>query len=149
MEVCFVLKRYVCWEQRLPPGSRTKFVVKNLYISSVALPWRCSSKPKNVFVVVPGNPGLSGFYETLMILLWRGLSDTSDTAIWCVSHAGHDTRADPPINQENEDVYSLEGKNVWTSKISVLNSTSVFAFQVKLSINMPSSKRLGYHQMFG
>jgi len=69
-----------------------------------------SSKPKNVFVVVPGNPGLSGFYETLMILLWRGLSDTSDTAIWCVSHAGHDTRADPPINQENEDVYSLEGQ---------------------------------------
>ena len=116
---------------------------------SVALPRRCSSKPKNVFVIVPGNPGLSGFYETLMILLWRGLSDTSDTAIWCVSHAGHDTRADPPINQENQDVYSLEGKNVWTSKISVLNSTSVFAFQVKLSINMPSSKRLGYHQMFG
>ena len=102
---------YLCWT---PPGSRTKLVVKNLLrISSVALPRRCSSKPKNVFVVVPGNPGLSGFYETLMILLWRGLSDTSDTAIWCVSHAGHDTRADPPINQENGDVYSLEGKNIY------------------------------------
>ena len=82
MEVGFILKRHICIRSMYAGNKSDKFCCEKIIISSVALPRRCSSKPKNVFVVVPGNPGLSGFYETLMILLWRGLSDTSDTAIW-------------------------------------------------------------------
>ena len=67
------------------------------------------SKPKRVIIVIPGNPGLCGFYETLMVHLWSSLMGSVD-AIWAVSHAGHDPRpADPPFHT-NKHSYDLEGK---------------------------------------
>ena len=67
------------------------------------------SKPKRVIIVIPGNPGLCGFYETLMIHLWSSLKGSVD-AIWAVSHAGHDPRpADPPFHT-NKHSYDLKGK---------------------------------------
>jgi len=67
------------------------------------------SKPKRVIIVIPGNPGLCGFYETLMIHLWSSLKGSVD-AIWAVSHAGHDPRpADPPFHT-NKHSYDLKGQ---------------------------------------
>jgi len=67
------------------------------------------SKPQRVVLIIPGNPGLCGFYETLVSRLWTGLNSSVD-AVWCVSHAGHDALpAEPPL-KNNEEIYSLEGQ---------------------------------------
>lgn len=47
-----------------------------------------------LFIIIPGNPGLAGFYQEFMISLKTSLDDAS-LSVWSVSHVGHDT-ADPP-----------------------------------------------------
>jgi len=63
------------------------------------------TKPTKLFIIIPGNPGLSGYYETFMSALYS----RTKTPIWCVGHAGHDVVDDPPLSG-NEDLFSLEGQ---------------------------------------
>jgi len=67
------------------------------------------SKPKRLVLIIPGNPGLCGFYETLVSRLWSGLGESVD-AVWCVSHAGHDALPAMPNLEDNKHIYSLEGQ---------------------------------------
>ena len=48
-----------------------------------------------VVLVIPGNPGLAGYYEQFMLDLREELAeavgpDGCPTSIWAVSHAGHE-----------------------------------------------------------
>ncbi|KAF7201027.1 lipid droplet-associated hydrolase [Nothobranchius furzeri] len=71
-----------------------------------------SSEDKLLFLVVPGNPGVVGFYRTFM----QNLHRLSGRPVWAVSHAGH---CDPPESMdmvedasaaERDDVLGLNGQ---------------------------------------
>jgi len=65
------------------------------------------TNPSQVYVIIPGNPGMVHFYETFMVKLYSKLG--SSVPIWCVGHAGHDVYDDPPL-AGNEDLFSLNGQ---------------------------------------
>ncbi|XP_069829215.1 lipid droplet-associated hydrolase isoform X2 [Dendropsophus ebraccatus] len=82
-------------------------------------PWRDLQKtsdeapPKLLFFIIPGNPGVVGFYKTFMQSLYCGLN--GKYPVWAISHAGLCT---PPRgmdmtdenNHQIDDVYGLNGQ---------------------------------------
>ncbi|XP_014812386.1 PREDICTED: lipid droplet-associated hydrolase isoform X2 [Calidris pugnax] len=83
-------------------------------------PWKDLSKdesknlPRLLFMIIPGNPGLAGYYRTFIQALYRGLNQ--QYPVWVVSHAGH---CKPPSGMEMiedtdikelEDVFGLNGQ---------------------------------------
>uniref|UniRef100_A0A1A7YGH4 Lipid droplet-associated hydrolase n=2 Tax=Iconisemion striatum TaxID=60296 RepID=A0A1A7YGH4_9TELE len=73
---------------------------------------RLISEHKLLFLVIPGNPGVVGFYRTFMQTLYS----RSGRPVWAVSHAGH---CDPPGSMdmvedasaaERDDVLGLNGQ---------------------------------------
>ncbi|XP_062981288.1 lipid droplet-associated hydrolase [Elgaria multicarinata webbii] len=48
--------------------------------------WKNKSAPKVLFLVIPGNPGLAGYYQTFIQCLYSGLNQKYP--VWVVSQAG-------------------------------------------------------------
>ncbi|XP_069461991.1 lipid droplet-associated hydrolase isoform X2 [Ambystoma mexicanum] len=70
--------------------------------------------PRLLFLIIPGNPGLIGYYRTFMEALYNGLNQ--QYPVWGLSHAGH---CGPPSGMgmmidaqetELEDVFGLNGQ---------------------------------------
>ncbi|XP_063298190.1 lipid droplet-associated hydrolase [Pelobates fuscus] len=72
------------------------------------------SPPKLLFFIIPGNPGIVGYYRTFMESLYRGFNEKYP--VWAISHAGHcsppkgmdmtnDTEIDPI-----EDIFGINGQ---------------------------------------
>ncbi|XP_074803627.1 lipid droplet-associated hydrolase isoform X1 [Natator depressus] len=70
--------------------------------------------PRLLFLIIPGNPGLAGYYRTFIRALYHGLN--GQYPVWVVSHAGH---CKPPSGmgmtedtdiKELEDVFGLHGQ---------------------------------------
>lgn len=49
--------------------------------------WKLSEKEKALFLIIPGNPGSMGFYETFA----EALYSESGIPVWGISHTGHVT----------------------------------------------------------
>uniref|UniRef100_A0A8D2Q2Z9 Lipid droplet-associated hydrolase n=1 Tax=Varanus komodoensis TaxID=61221 RepID=A0A8D2Q2Z9_VARKO len=49
--------------------------------------WKNERAPKVLFLVIPGNPGIVGYYQTFIQTLYFGLNQKYP--VWVVSHAGH------------------------------------------------------------
>uniref|UniRef100_A0A2D4LC60 Lipid droplet-associated serine hydrolase n=1 Tax=Micrurus spixii TaxID=129469 RepID=A0A2D4LC60_9SAUR len=49
--------------------------------------WNDKSAPRLLFLVIPGNPGLAGFYRTFIKTLYCSLNQ--QYPVWVVSHGGH------------------------------------------------------------
>ncbi|KAM4771729.1 lipid droplet-associated hydrolase [Rhinophrynus dorsalis] len=68
-------------------------------------------QPKLLFLIIPGNPGVVGFYRTFMESLYCDLDQKYP--VWAVSHAGH---CAPPrgmdMTHDNriEDIFGLNGQ---------------------------------------
>ncbi|XP_056152122.1 lipid droplet-associated hydrolase isoform X2 [Lampris incognitus] len=69
---------------------------------------------KVLFLIIPGNPGVVGFYRTFMQTLYNMFG--SDHPVWAVSHAGHcvppDTMdmVEDSTSAEEADVFGLNGQ---------------------------------------
>ncbi|XP_048831194.1 lipid droplet-associated hydrolase isoform X3 [Brienomyrus brachyistius] len=70
--------------------------------------------PPLLFLIIPGNPGLVGFYRPFMKTLWQSFQGLHP--VWAVSHAGHcvppdsmDMTEDGPL-LETHDVFGLRGQ---------------------------------------
>ncbi|XP_037550694.1 lipid droplet-associated hydrolase [Nematolebias whitei] len=70
------------------------------------------SEHKLLFLIIPGNPGVVGFYKTFM----QTLHSSSGHPVWALSHAGH---CAPPYSMdmvedasaaERDDVFGLNGQ---------------------------------------
>ncbi|XP_068136314.1 lipid droplet-associated hydrolase isoform X2 [Hyperolius riggenbachi] len=92
-------------------------------------PWRDLEKttdeipPKILFLIIPGNPGIVGFYRTFMQSLY--CSFNGKYPVWAVGHAGH---CSPPPGMdmtddttEVEDVFGLNGQT--EHKLAFLRNT--------------------------
>nr|UCK81627.1 proteasome inhibitor PI31 subunit [Arenicola marina] len=66
---------------------------------------------QNVLVlIIPGNPGLSGYYTEFMQRLYDN-SGQSKTPVWCVAHAGHGLLPESAGKSDPEENYcSLQGQ---------------------------------------
>ncbi|KAM9315572.1 lipid droplet-associated hydrolase [Gastrophryne carolinensis] len=81
-------------------------------------PWRDLNKttreipPKVIFLIIPGNPGVVGFYRTFMQALYCGFK--GKYPVWTVSHAGHCSPT-PGMDMtdgtvQTEDAFGLNGQ---------------------------------------
>ncbi|XP_044145547.1 lipid droplet-associated hydrolase isoform X2 [Bufo gargarizans] len=69
--------------------------------------------PKLLFLIIPGNPGVVGFYKTFMQSLYCGFN--RKYPVWTIGHAGH---CSPPIGMDMtdehdhqiDDVFGLNGQ---------------------------------------
>nr|DBA25736.1 TPA: hypothetical protein GDO54_010086 [Pyxicephalus adspersus] len=67
-------------------------------------PWRDLKKttdgfpPDVLFLIIPGNPGVVGFYKTFMQSLYCGYKKRYP--VWAISHAGH---CSPPLGMDMSD----------------------------------------------
>lgn len=83
-------------------------------------PWRDLQKtsdeevpPKLLFLIIPGNPAVVGFYKTFMQSLYCGFN--KEYPVWAISHAGH---CSPPRGMDMtdehdhqiDDVFGLNGQ---------------------------------------
>ncbi|XP_053565614.1 lipid droplet-associated hydrolase [Bombina bombina] len=70
-----------------------------------------ANSPKLLFLVIPGNPGIVGFYRTFMQSLYYGLHEKYP--VWAVSHAGHcapPRGMDMTYGDQIEDIFGLNGQ---------------------------------------
>ncbi|KAJ8287534.1 hypothetical protein COCON_G00001930 [Conger conger] len=101
-----------CTEHLYCGGAATevlKFGARDLHPAS-----RLHSSPGVVFLLIPGNPGLVGFYRTFMQTIHEAFGRRHP--VWAVSHAGHcvppdsmRTTADCP-RMQIDDVFGLNGQ---------------------------------------
>ncbi|KAJ7341485.1 hypothetical protein JRQ81_005637, partial [Phrynocephalus forsythii] len=81
-------------------------------------PWKdlCKNEntPKVLFLVIPGNPGFSEYYQVFIQTLYRGLKQ--QYPVWVVSHAGHCQvpnglkMTEETDNSDIDDVFGLRGQ---------------------------------------
>ncbi|XP_044272644.1 lipid droplet-associated hydrolase [Tribolium madens] len=69
------------------------------------------SEPKDIVLVIPGNPGLTGFYKMFM----HTLNEKTGFPVWCVAHAGHEIPKKNPLFsiqrlKGNEGLFGLRGQ---------------------------------------
>ncbi|XP_026531333.1 lipid droplet-associated hydrolase isoform X2 [Notechis scutatus] len=76
--------------------------------------WNDKSAPRLLFLVIPGNPGLPGFYRTFIETLYYSLNQ--QYPVWAVSHGGHckiphevKRKEEMPLN-DTDDVFGLQGQ---------------------------------------
>ncbi|KAK6643345.1 hypothetical protein RUM43_004850 [Polyplax serrata] len=64
-------------------------------------------KPKDLILMIPGNPGVTKFYETFLSCL----HERTKKPIWIISHGGHDNiNKKMPSLKENRGLYDLQGQ---------------------------------------
>jgi len=63
-----------------------------------------------LIIVIPGNPGLIGYYETFMAALHENLQ--GKFVIWGIGHGGHEkpSSVDLPCINKNPDLFTLDGQ---------------------------------------
>ncbi|CAH2006808.1 unnamed protein product [Acanthoscelides obtectus] len=65
---------------------------------------------EDIVIIIPGNPGITGFYDKFAKLLHESLG----YSVWCIGHAGHNIpkeRISPlPALKGNEELYGLKGQ---------------------------------------
>ncbi|XP_053141169.1 lipid droplet-associated hydrolase isoform X3 [Hemicordylus capensis] len=76
--------------------------------------WGNESAPRLLFLVIPGNPGLAGYYQTFIQALYCALNQ--QYPVWVISHAGHcrvphgmDMMEETDV-KELHDVFGLHGQ---------------------------------------
>ncbi|KAM9466538.1 lipid droplet-associated hydrolase [Clarias gariepinus] len=73
-----------------------------------------SNSPQVLFLIIPGNPGVVGFYKSFMWTLYQAFKQRYP--VWAVSHAGHCAPPDTmdmvqdASKAESEDVFGLNGQ---------------------------------------
>ncbi|XP_028653218.1 lipid droplet-associated hydrolase isoform X2 [Erpetoichthys calabaricus] len=74
----------------------------------------CEESSSVLFLIIPGNPGIVGFYKTFMQVIYQSFD--KKYPVWAVSHAGHcvppdfmDMKEDTN-DAELEDVFGLNGQ---------------------------------------
>ncbi|KAJ3613558.1 hypothetical protein NHX12_019805 [Muraenolepis orangiensis] len=67
-------------------------------------PARLNRQHKFLFLVIPGNPGVVGFYKTFMQTLYASFG--YGHPVWAVSHAGH---CQPPLSMDMVEDADVEG----------------------------------------
>lgn len=95
----------------------TEFFYCNGAVTEVLKYGNCrlqQSRPDALILVIPGNPGVVGFYATFMQTIYRAFN--SRFPVWAVSHAGHcappdhmDMVADASLAAEL-DVFGINGQ---------------------------------------
>ncbi|XP_058035525.1 lipid droplet-associated hydrolase isoform X2 [Ahaetulla prasina] len=76
--------------------------------------WNDKSAPRVLFLVIPGNPGLVGFYRTFIEALYFSLNQ--QYPVWVVSHGGHCKipheikRKEEMVSNDTDDVFGLQGQ---------------------------------------
>uniref|UniRef100_A0A8C6X5G6 Lipid droplet-associated hydrolase n=1 Tax=Naja naja TaxID=35670 RepID=A0A8C6X5G6_NAJNA len=76
--------------------------------------WNDKSAPRLLFLVIPGNPGLPGFYRTFIETLYCSLNQ--QYPVWVVSHGGHCKipheirRKEEMVLNDTNDVFGLQGQ---------------------------------------
>lgn len=75
--------------------------------------WVEESSPDNnneIIVIIPGNPGVTGFYTTF----GKALHEKTNLPVWCVGHAGHTIQKNSvqplPGLKENLKLFGLRGQ---------------------------------------
>lgn len=65
---------------------------------------------KDVVIIIPGNPGIGGFYNNFA----KTLNEQLGYPVWCIGHAGHhvpDEKLNPfPKLTEKPHLYGLKGQ---------------------------------------
>ncbi|XP_050308849.1 lipid droplet-associated hydrolase [Anthonomus grandis grandis] len=68
------------------------------------------TESNELIVIIPGNPGVTGFYSHFA----KSLYDRTKIPVWCVGHAGHnfdeETLKKMPEFTNNKDLYMLKGQ---------------------------------------
>jgi len=64
-----------------------------------------AKKPKELILVVTGNPGVTEFYTKFASRLY----EKTQLPIWVVSHGGHEDLPGPPLST-HPDLYNLKGQ---------------------------------------
>jgi pimeloyl-ACP methyl ester carboxylesterase len=69
------------------------------------------SDPKDIILMIPGNPGVTGFYKMFM----HTMHEKTGFPVWIVGHAGHEipknNTVDPiPPLKGNEDLFRMQGQ---------------------------------------
>ncbi|XP_034288079.1 lipid droplet-associated hydrolase isoform X1 [Pantherophis guttatus] len=76
--------------------------------------WNDKSAPRLLFLIIPGNPGLPGFYRTFIEALYFNLNQ--QYPVWIVSHGGHCKipheikRKEEMVSNDTDDVFGLQGQ---------------------------------------
>lgn len=69
-----------------------------------------SSDNDEIVIIIPGNPGLPGFYHTF----GQSLHEKLNLPVWVVGHAGHTMQKNAvtpmPALKDNESLYGLRGQ---------------------------------------
>ncbi|XP_039605719.1 lipid droplet-associated hydrolase [Polypterus senegalus] len=74
----------------------------------------CEESSSVLFLIIPGNPGIVGFYKTFMQVIYQSFD--KKYPVWAVSHAGHCVPPDVMDMKEDtneaklEDVFGLNGQ---------------------------------------
>merc|ERR1711976_806337 len=72
-----------------------------------------TKSPKKIILIIPGNPGLSAFYEDFMVSLKNKIPE--DYSIWTIAHGGHekpppDHNLTLPSIPENPGLFNLQAQ---------------------------------------
>ncbi|XP_062864052.1 lipid droplet-associated hydrolase [Trichomycterus rosablanca] len=85
-----------------------KYGTRDLHVAR-----KTSNSPRLLFLIIPGNPGMVGFYKTFMWTLYQAYNQRHP--VWAVSHAGHcappetmDLVEDASVTES--DVFGLNGQ---------------------------------------
>ncbi|TRY73626.1 hypothetical protein TCAL_03324 [Tigriopus californicus] len=70
-----------------------------------------ASALKRLILVIPGNPGLSSYYEDFMRTLYHGLDES--VPVWAVGHFGHDLPPATPSPSAASELPNLSGHEAW------------------------------------
>lgn len=68
------------------------------------------TEPKDVVVILPGNPGVTGFYN----IFAKTIHEQLGYPVWCIGHAGHNIPNEKlrpfPKLEANPELYDLKGQ---------------------------------------
>lgn len=90
------------------------------------------SKDEHIILVIPGNPGITGFYKMFML----ALHNYTKYPVWTLSHAGHElfpgtSNKDLQSFKQNQNVFGLQGQiEHKVSLDSGLNKQTNYSFHI-------------------
>lgn len=108
-------------------GVRTNVLTYGKWVEESFKP----TEPKDVILVIPGNPGVTGFYKMFM----HTLNEKTGYPVWIVGHAGHEIPRNNPICsvqalKGNEGLFGLKGQVEHKVVCLLQNLSSILLFQI-------------------
>ena len=87
-------------------GVRTNVLTYGKWVEEAA-----SEQPQDLILVIPGNPGVTGFYKMFM----HTLHEKTGFPVWIVGHAGHDVPKKNAVCgvqglKGNEELFGMKGQ---------------------------------------